>query len=147
VLSLTGFATCGQALSCWKITLSCLFASDYHSVSIFHPLRCKKSFFFCVFEATIYRSFCTFRCPSASIRTAPNFFVFESFQWPSNIWKSLIDQHLMILQILLAFESDLERVKLSHLQTFSASLNVPCLPCQNHLFCSLFCRSKSVLIC
>jgi len=32
----------------------------------------QKNFFFCVFEATIHRSFCTFRRSSALIRTAPN---------------------------------------------------------------------------
>ena len=85
-------------------------ASDYHNISIFHHSSRydAKKFFFCVFEATNHRSFCAFRCSSAS--TALNFLAFESFQWPSNVWKS-IDQHLMILQVLLAFDSGLDRVK------------------------------------
>jgi len=45
----------------------------------------------------------------------------------------------MILQVLLAFDSGLDRIKLSlsHFQTFSAGLDVPCLSYQNHLFYSV----------
>jgi len=41
----------------------------------------------------------------------------------------------MILQVL-AFDSGLDRVKLSHLQT-SVGLDVPCPPYQNHFFYSI----------
>ena len=53
-------------------------AWDYRSVFILHHLSRydAKNVFFCVFEATVYRSFCAFRHPSASTRTAPNFFAF-----------------------------------------------------------------------
>jgi len=51
-----------------------------------------------------------FQCLSISVHKAPNFLVFESFPWLSIVQKRLVELLPMILQALLAFDSDLLRV-------------------------------------
>ncbi|GBO18061.1 hypothetical protein AVEN_21791-1 [Araneus ventricosus] len=61
----------------------------------------QRGFFFCGFEIAI-----DFRSPWVSTRTTRDSLACKSFQCPLNVWKPLIYQHLMILQVL-SFDSGL----------------------------------------
>jgi len=62
------------------------------------------------FEATVHKQTNVVQHLSASSRTAPNFFVSESFPWLSGVLKWLVESLSMILPILLAFNTSLREV-------------------------------------
>ena len=117
-------------------------AWDYRNEPIFHPPQSQYdaeilSVF--AFQAAVHKQTNAVQHLSASIRTAPNFLASESFPWLWGVLKWLVGSLLMIVPILLDFDTNLAQVPpILHLLSSTATpvfdIKITILETTHHTF-------------